>query len=81
MDNKSKKEPWVSLDDIVYLANPDNFIEECSGYRCTGYRGIQNKTISGRTCQRWDSQSPHSHSRTKSRYPNSGLESKARKTV
>lgn len=75
MDNDSKKEPWVSLDDIVYLVNPDNFIEECSGYLCKNYRGSQNKTISGRTCQKWDDQSPHGHSRTKSNYPNSGLES------
>eukprot|EP00931_Biecheleriopsis_adriatica_P119764 TRINITY_DN9495_c0_g1_i2.p1 TRINITY_DN9495_c0_g1~~TRINITY_DN9495_c0_g1_i2.p1 ORF type:complete len:1067 (+),score=138.55 TRINITY_DN9495_c0_g1_i2:87-3287(+) len=39
-----------------------------------GYRGCQTVTRSGDTCQRWDSQSPHRHSRTPTNYPNSGLE-------
>lgn len=38
------------------------------------YRGMINTTIRGRTCQAWDSQSPHTHSRTVLRYPNAGLE-------
>jgi len=48
-------------------------VECCSGHRCDGYRGLKSTTISGKTCQRWDSQTPHSHSITKERYPNSGL--------
>lgn len=28
------------------------------------YFGTVNETASGRTCQRWDTKSPHSHSRT-----------------
>jgi integrin beta 3 len=38
--------------------------EKCSGNKCTGYRGRQTKTISGKTCMRWDVQSPHKHNRT-----------------
>ena len=38
------------------------------------YRGTLAVTESGKTCQRWDSQSPHSHSRTAARYPYSALE-------
>lgn len=37
------------------------------------YRGTMNSTISGRTCQRWSAQTPHTHSRTESNYPGAGL--------
>ena len=51
----------------------EGFSETVSGYREDGYRGQQNKTVSGRTCQKWTSQSPHRHSRTPSNYSNKGL--------
>ncbi|XP_078578595.1 plasminogen-like [Branchiostoma floridae x Branchiostoma japonicum] len=38
------------------------------------YRGILAKTQSGKTCQRWDSQHPHSHEYNPMDYPQSGLE-------
>lgn len=38
------------------------------------YRGCQTKTVSGRTCQAWDSQVPTAHPFTPDRYPNSGLD-------
>ncbi|KAI8520704.1 hypothetical protein Bbelb_004580, partial [Branchiostoma belcheri] len=38
------------------------------------YRGNVAVTKSGRTCQRWDQQTPHEHSRTAANYPSSGLE-------
>ena len=47
--------------------------EKISGYLENGYRGCQDRTESGKPCQKWTSQSPHSHSRTPSGYPNKGL--------
>jgi len=38
------------------------------------YRGTIRTTTFGRTCQRWDVQSPHIHTRTPEVYPSSGLE-------
>ena len=37
------------------------------------YRGTVNTTVNGRMCQRWYSQSPHTHSRTSENYPSSVL--------
>ncbi|XP_019618443.1 PREDICTED: plasminogen-like [Branchiostoma belcheri] len=38
------------------------------------YRGTVSVTRTGRTCQGWDSQTPHRHSRTPANYPASGLD-------
>ena len=47
-------------------------VEVCSGTNCDGYRGFQTQTRTGRTCQKWSAQSPHTHSYL-SLYPNTGL--------
>ena len=48
--------------------------EELKGTKGDGYRGCQNRTISGNVCQAWSSQTPHKHIRTKEKFPNKGLE-------
>ena len=47
--------------------------EALSGSGDSGYRGCQTRTRSGALCQRWDSQSPNTHSRTHENHPTSGL--------
>ena len=51
--------------------------EKLHGNKGDGYRGSQNRTKTGRKCQKWAEQSPHKHTRTpwnsKSKYKNKGL--------
>jgi len=42
--------------------------ETLYGHDGVGYHGCQNKTKSGRTCQQWTSQSPHTHDRTPTQF-------------
>ena len=58
------------------LRNPTDYDYQVCGFDSaeqSDYRGNVAVTKSGRECMRWDSQSPHKHSRTAQRYPDSGL--------
>ena len=37
------------------------------------YRGCQDETLSGKTCQKWTVQSPQTHTRTEANYPDAGV--------
>jgi len=47
--------------------------ECCTEPSCRSYRGKIARTISGKTCQAWNKQTPHKHTRTPQNYPLSGL--------
>merc|ERR1719343_453117 len=47
--------------------------EALTGTAGSGYRGVQTRSQSGKSCQRWDAQTPHSHSYTPAAYPDAGL--------
>ncbi|KAI8491001.1 hypothetical protein Bbelb_314200 [Branchiostoma belcheri] len=57
----------------LYSISPAQVID-CMEDDGTSYRGTVTVTGTGRTCQRWDRQTPHKHTRTSANYPSSGLE-------
>eukprot|EP00058_Branchiostoma_floridae_P010519 XP_002596007.1 hypothetical protein BRAFLDRAFT_123738 [Branchiostoma floridae] len=66
--------PWC------YTMDPNVRYGYCDAPQCdcmfnTGefYKGSKATSISGLTCQRWDSQSPHQHDRTPQNYPENDL--------
>lgn len=66
-DKQPFKEPTTKTED-------DTCNEELAGTNGTDYRGCQTQTNSGKTCQRWDTQSPQSHSVTPANHPDAGLD-------
>ncbi|XP_035682666.1 plasminogen-like [Branchiostoma floridae] len=57
-----------------YCNVPSCFPNECYSGNGADYRGSVNITRSGVACQRWDSQTPHPHSRTPENFPSAGLD-------
>ncbi|KAI8503301.1 hypothetical protein Bbelb_191220 [Branchiostoma belcheri] len=56
----------LTLCEIQVFSNAE---ETCQVGNGASYRGTLAVTETGRTCQRWDRQSPHSHNRTPRNYP------------
>jgi hypothetical protein len=76
--SNGQKDPTQAMDinnkiielDNKFAQHKENFYnaleepEELKGVNGDGYRGFQTMTKTGRTCQKWTSQSPHHHTRT-----------------
>eukprot|EP00058_Branchiostoma_floridae_P019122 XP_002604611.1 hypothetical protein BRAFLDRAFT_92845 [Branchiostoma floridae] len=71
---KANAVPQKKVDDDRH----PNSVQTLPSDRCYGdgsdYRGRANVTISGKVCQRWDSQTPHRHSFSPNKHPAAGLE-------
>ncbi|XP_037830332.1 putative apolipoprotein(a)-like protein 2 [Kryptolebias marmoratus] len=59
---------------LLFFAAASVSAQECFNNQGEDYRGHVSTTEHGYTCQRWDSQSPHSHPFTPAAYPQYFLE-------
>lgn len=71
----AKRNNWNQFQDLtVAKEGPCGEQPHCCRGDCYEYRGKESKTMNGKTCQRWDEQTPHRHVFTSKRYPNAGLD-------
>ncbi|XP_061062786.1 plasminogen isoform X1 [Eubalaena glacialis] len=74
--DNDKKGPWCYTTDpgtrYDYCGIPE-CEDECMHCSGENYEGKISKTVSGRDCQAWDSQSPHAHGYIPAKFPNKNL--------
>jgi len=83
VNNDCRNPDSESVGAWCYTTDPNTRWEPCDVANCRStcadtklqkdYRGTISKTTSGKTCQRWDTQYPHKHTRTSKKYPWAGL--------
>ena len=64
---------WSNSNQLWSDTQTSSCDETLKGNKDEEYRGCQNRTVTGYSCQKWTDQRPHKHSRTPSKYPNKGL--------
>jgi hypothetical protein len=69
--NRNEIPQLTGKNDLGRLSNKDELVKAQG--KCGDYRGYVSKTISGKKCMAWNSQSPHKHDRTPEKYPGSGI--------
>ena len=66
---------YCAVASCVPTCIPDTDNCGCASVKQADYRGTVAVTVSGYTCQTWNSQFPHAHDLTPDIYPNFGLDS------
>lgn len=56
---------FLSADEAVIPTEED----DCYEGNGSTYRGITSETVSGKKCQWWSGQAPHSHQKTPEKFP------------
>ncbi|XP_053566915.1 plasminogen [Bombina bombina] len=74
LPNNSKLYTLYRRNDVA-LYEKKTFLDDCIRGTGSDYRGTEDKTVSGKTCQAWSSSTPHKPNITPDKYPDAGLES------